>query len=398
MLEATPAPVVTKNGMNFAEKRVAAKSRTLSGSPAPADTGLGGGGQPFPTAPFPGDASYLSMPPQSLSLRSGYTDTGVGVRHISCGKSDELWLKALHTKDAYGPAYNSAAAGDILEIAGGDLLAGRIETRSVNRSNATTKTENLPDNEIIGDKEVNKDDDIKPEWKQWYRLFNDRGQAMTWKMYNDKWDDIEAIVRSDPTKASLLVCEYVNVTHDATLEFFFDYVENEQDSLQIVQSSFGIGERTELEKKSSTDPSVERTLRQFHLLDIMKKIEGFYVMKNRPIGDITEPLFVGFAGMMWTVYGYRRLTARVVAELCQLETHLKDWFRDHPLQEKKIDLKMLLLVKELTTPIAQLLDAMLVFRYTSHQQPYDMKAVERCGIMYENGCDKMIQIIERLFS
>lgn len=328
-------------------------------SPPPAglilEGGLGGGGD----EDFKNGMRFGYNPPRGFDVQAG-------VRFVPSGNDvNEIWLEALHKRDAYGTAFNAAMTGDLYVVPDGDLLKAEIENVSTNDTEA-----------LIGDH------------SEGVQLYNERGRAMTWKMYQARWMQIREMQARDPQNSDLLVCEYVKLLDKDEKDNLLFFLKDEIDSYKAVRSSFTVKEKSEIKNgfQKSND---------LHLFEILKLIEGFYVMKNRPIGDVTEPLLVGYGGLIWKVRGYRRLSARVASELAQLETFLSDWFRS---RKKHLTLDMVLQKKELITPMAQLLDTMLVYRYTSHQQPYDMKAVERCGRMYENLCDSMLHTLERVFN
>lgn len=376
-------------------------------SPVPEDGGLAGGPRIFSQGPEFNQGERFS---QGLSeperfergfsaAHGGGAIYERGVRYMSRGDVDQLWLEAVHKKDAYGTAFNTAMAGDVFEINGGDLIAARVEI-----------VPQRPQDETIGE-EIDSVTPVIEKARPFCILFNERGQKMTWQMYYNRWTEIAQLVAIDSSNVNMLVCEYVQITHDGSVDDFFEFAEMEMAHFRLIKTTVTMAERrlaegTDFAGKDTNknDPTL---LVQMNLADIIKKIEGFYVMKSRPIGDLTEPLFAGYAGMLWTVRGYRRLTARVMAELSQFESLLDDWFRDRPLSIYKLSgsagpmgpltLTMVLSKKNLITPLAMLLDTMLVFRYTSHQQVYDKNAMERISRTYENQCHAMMQHIERIF-
>lgn len=290
------------------------------------------------------------FPPEPFQPFQSTHHASSGVRIMPNGKKDELWLEAVHDKISYD------RDDAILPITTFEsILLGEIGLEA-NTIDPTTEIGNETDNKIP------------------LHIYDERGRKMTWGMYKKRWAVIHRAIAQDPIlNANLLVCEYVQITGEDVKKEVFAYLNEEMQERRIIPLANTI-KLNAFKEEGGISNDISKTSQ--NLAHVVKAVEGFYVMKNRPVGDISKAVHASYAGMLWKIQGYRRLTNRFLAEMQNLEQELK--------RRKAKSMNIILADPNLLIPLARLLDTMLVYRYTSHITPSDPKEMERVTDAYES--------------
>ena len=300
------------------------------------------------------DPIPLNNPLNEPSFLSSHASSGV--RIMPSADIGELWLEAVHDKISYD---RDDAILPILAYE--DILVGEIDLRRI----VNKVSESISRQIVIGKEGGSLQIPL--------HIYDERGRMMTWGMYKNRWYVINRAIAQDPIlNANLLVCEYVQLNEISVKETVFAYLEEEMNERRIIPLANTIKAGIRIGNLQKRIPTASQ-----NLAHVVKVVEGFYVMKNRPVGDISKAVHASYAGMLWKIQGYRRLTNRFIAEMQNLEQELKR-------RQVANDMDAILQNSALVIPLARLLDTMLVYRYTSHITPSDQKEIDRVTDAYES--------------